>query len=154
MDNNENKDLMREISETVTLAFKVQEEYLKQGPFPELSLTEVHVIEAVSKESFPTMSNVAKRLQVTVGTLTTNVKSIIKKGFLTKETYEKDHRFIILRITSKGYEALHYHDTFHASLSKLYSEKMTPEEMKWVYEMFGIVRSGLLEYHNKIHEKK
>lgn len=144
---------MREITETVNLAYKVQEEYLKQGPYPELSLTEVHVIEAVSQESFPTMSNVAKRLQVTVGTLTTNVKSIVKKGFLTKEKYPKDHRYIILHITPKGYEALHYHDTYHEGLAKLYGKKMTAQDVSWVYEMFGIVRSGLLEYQSKLHEQ-
>lgn len=144
---------MSEISETFNLAMKVQEEFLKSGPFPELSLTEVHVIEAVSKETFPTMTNVARRLQVTVGTLTTNVKSIIKKGFLSKEQYEKDHRFTILRITSKGYEALAYHDKFHQELSSLYEERIADDQFNWVLDTFEKVNVGLRDYQEQLREE-
>lgn len=147
------RDLMSEISETFNLAIKVQEEFLKSGPFPELSLTEVHVIEAVSKEKFPTMTNVARRLQVTVGTLTTNVKSIMKKGFLEKEQYEKDHRFTILRITSKGYEALAYHDRFHRELSALYEERMSDDQFNWVLDTFEKVIVGLKDYQENLRQK-
>jgi DNA-binding MarR family transcriptional regulator len=148
------QDFMDIVSETVNHAMKVQEDFLKQGPFPELSLTEVHVIEAVSKETFPTMSNVAKRLQVTVGTLTTNVKSIVKKGFLTKETYTKDRRFTILSITPKGYEALAYHDEFHKKLTDLCDVYIPAERFKWVTETFGKINDALEDYRENVKAEK
>ena len=148
------KDFMNIVSETVNHAMKVQEDFLKHGPFPELSLTEVHVIEAVSKEKFPTLSNVAKRLQVTVGTLTTNVKSIVKKGFLTKETYTKDRRFTILSITPKGYEALDYHDDFHKKLTDICDLYIPAERLSWVTETFGKINDALEEAHEKMNATK
>ena len=75
-------NLMDSINTVFKLAIKVQEDYIKYSPFPELSMNEMHIIEAVSKQQFPTMTNVAKTLKVTVGTLTTNVKTIVNKGFL------------------------------------------------------------------------
>ena len=54
----------------------IQELYLKQGPFKQLSMSEMHVLEAVDKESSPSMSAVANHLNVTLGTLTTAVKKL------------------------------------------------------------------------------
>ncbi|MBP3275863.1 MarR family winged helix-turn-helix transcriptional regulator [Kandleria sp.] len=150
---NKEKDLMDIITDTFYLAKKVKEDYLKKGPYPELSLTEINVIEAVSKEQFPTMGAVADRLRVTVGTLTTNVKSIIKKGFLTKERYEKDHRFTILSITQKGYEALAVHNEFAKTLSDFYAKRMTDEQFNWVQETFLGVQEGLKDYREELLKK-
>ena len=114
-------NLMDSINTVFKLAIKVQEDYIKHSPFPELSMNEMHIIEAVSKQQFPTMTNVAKTLKVTVGTLTTNVKTIVNKGFLTRERSSADHRVTYLRITDKGYQALEVHNQFHRELSDLYS---------------------------------
>ena len=73
-------NLMDSINTVFKLAIKVQEDYIKYSPFPELSMNEMHIIEAVSKQQFPTMTNVAKTLKVTVGTLTTAITKLIKKG--------------------------------------------------------------------------
>ena len=91
-------NLMDSINTVFKLAIKVQEDYIKHSPFPELSMNEMHIIEAVSKQQFPTMTNIAKTLKVTVGTLTTNVKTIVNKGFLTRERSSADHRVTYLRI--------------------------------------------------------
>ena len=47
-------------------------------------MSETHVLDAVDKVEFPSMTNVAKSLSVTMGTLTTAVKKIVEKGFLVK----------------------------------------------------------------------
>ena len=46
-----------------------------------LSMNEVHVLEAITKAEIPTMTNVAKRLRVTVGTLTTSINRLVEKGY-------------------------------------------------------------------------
>ncbi len=42
-------NLMDSINTVFKLAIKVQEDYIKHSPFPELSMNEMHIIEAVSK---------------------------------------------------------------------------------------------------------
>ena len=77
-------DKRSDASETVVDVFNeamvIQELYLKKSKFKELSMSETHVLDAVDKVEFPSMTNVAKSLSVTMGTLTTAVKKIVEKG--------------------------------------------------------------------------
>ena len=50
-------DFMNVISNVFTSVMKAQEEYIRHSDYRNLSLTEMHVLEAVKKESFPTMGN-------------------------------------------------------------------------------------------------
>lgn len=145
-------NLMDSINTVFKLAIKVQEDYIKYSPFPELSMNEMHIIEAVSKQQFPTMTNVAKTLKVTVGTLTTNVKTIVNKGFLTRERSSADHRVTYLHITDKGYQALEVHNQFHRDLSGLYSQHIPDEMIGWVYDTIENVIEDLKEYQKKLNK--
>lgn len=78
-----------------------------------LSINEVHIIEAIALTKTPTMSNVAKRLLITVGTLTTAINRLVNKGFVTRYQDEKDRRKVYLELTEKGYETKAKHDRFH-----------------------------------------
>ena len=87
-------DTIETVVDVFNIAMDIQELYLKQGPFKQLSMSEMHVLEAVDKESSPSMSAVANHLNVTLGTLTTAVKKIVEKGFLIKEKLLKINVFI------------------------------------------------------------
>lgn len=49
---------------------KVEEKSLAQGPFKELTITDMHTIEAIGFNTSRNMSSIAKDLSITVGTLT------------------------------------------------------------------------------------
>lgn len=78
-------DAIETVVDVFNEAMVIQELYLKKSKFKELSMSETHVLDAVDKVEFPSMTNVAKSLSVTMGTLTTAVKKIVEKGFLVKE---------------------------------------------------------------------
>lgn len=81
-----------------------------------LSVSEFHVIEAVvtsMETSENTMGEVARRLGVTVGTLTTAVKTLTQKGFLTREKGSADRRTVWLFPTAAALEANNFHSDFH-----------------------------------------
>ena len=48
-------------------------------------MNEVHVLEAIEKTDEPTMTNIAKRLRITVGTLTTSMNRLVEKGKTKKQ---------------------------------------------------------------------
>lgn len=83
-------DAIETVVDVFNEAMVIQELYLKKSKFKELSMSETHVLDAVDKVEFPSMTNVAKSLSVTMGTLTTAVKKIVEKGFLVKERSSKD----------------------------------------------------------------
>ena len=54
------------------------------GAFKEISINDVHIIDAVGIAEPRNMSTVAKKMSVTVGTLTTAINNLVKKGYVKK----------------------------------------------------------------------
>ena len=147
-------DFMNVISNVFTSVMKAQEEYIRHSDYRNLSLTEMHVLEAVKKESFPTMGNVSARLKITIGTLTTNVKTIIKKGYLTKKPDPKDQSFIILSLTPLGEEALKVHDQFHQEIIHILDHAIPESEFAFVYNAFQQVQDEVKTFNDELKAKK
>jgi DNA-binding MarR family transcriptional regulator len=78
-----------------------------------LSMTEVHVLEAIRNTDVPTMGNVAQKLRVTLGTLTTSVNVLVRKAYVTRYRDEKDRRKVYLKLTNSAHDVLKIHDEFH-----------------------------------------
>lgn len=78
-----------------------------------LSMTEVHVLEAIRNTEVPTMGEIAKRLRVTLGTLTTSVNILFKKKYVFRYSDEIDRRKVYIKLTDSAKEVLRLHDSFH-----------------------------------------
>ena len=117
-------------------------------------MSEMHVIEAVSKEEVPSMTAVANHLNITLGTLTTAVKKIIEKGFLVKERSNEDKRIFYLRLTKEGEKALEVHNQFHKELAYYIKSHIPQERMDWVYETIKLIYSDLIDYRSELRTKK
>jgi DNA-binding MarR family transcriptional regulator len=94
----------------------LEERNLKKNGLNKLSITEIHIIEAVAKVESPSMSEVANKLMVTPGTLSTSVNKLIQKGYLQSERSEQDRRVVLLSLTEKGLEAFQIHESFHEKM--------------------------------------
>jgi len=81
-----------------------------------LTLSEIHVLEAIEKMDPPTMSVIARRLRITVGTLTTAVKRLVKKGYVSRYQDETDLIKVYLRLTAPAKKILEAHDQFHQEM--------------------------------------
>ncbi len=93
-----------------------------------ISMNEMHVLEAIQKTGDPAMSNIAKRLRVTVGTLTTSVNRLVEKGYATRKREEEDKRKVIISLTEKALRALKIHDEFHEEMLDALFSDMNLEE--------------------------
>lgn len=78
-----------------------------------LSMTEVHILEAIDKSESKMMSAVARRLMVTQGTLTVSTGKLVKKGYVERIRDEKDKRVVRLSLTDKAKDVLKIHNRFH-----------------------------------------
>lgn len=71
----------------------------------DLSVRELHVIEAVSSLSTAgknTMAEIAKYLRVSPASLTASVSVLVKKGYLDREYSPVDRRVIYITLTQSG----------------------------------------------------
>ena len=71
----------------------IEKDALKKGPLQDLTINELHAIEAIGLEGRP-MTEIAKKLGVTVGTLTTMVNNLVKKDYVERVSSEEDRRVV------------------------------------------------------------
>lgn len=81
-----------------------------------LSMNEVHVLESIQKSDVDVMNAIAKKLNITQGTLTITIQRLMKKGYVERIQDEKDRRIFHLQLTSKAKEVLKIHEAIHEEL--------------------------------------
>jgi DNA-binding MarR family transcriptional regulator len=81
-----------------------------------LSMSEVHVLEAIELSEEPIMSNIAKRLGITIGSLTTAINTLYQKGYVSRDRDAEDRRKVMVGLTTKAIEVLDEHDAFHKEM--------------------------------------
>lgn len=94
---------------------RIEEATLKENNV-KLSMTEVHVLEAIRNTEVPTMGEVAKRLRVTLGTLTTSVNILVRKKMVFRYSDHIDRRKVYLKLTDEALKVLEVHDDFHEDM--------------------------------------
>ena len=90
----------------------IEKAALQESPFKDLSITEMHVIEAIGMGS-RTMTDVSDQLGITVGTLTTSINRLVKKEYVTRQRSEDDRRYVEIALAHKGKLAYRVHENFH-----------------------------------------
>lgn len=86
---------------------------IESNTFNDLTVTEMHVLEAIGINKKKSMTEIATNLKVTVGTLTTSVNRLVKKGYVDRKRQESDKRIVRVFLTSKGKGAYMEHEKFH-----------------------------------------
>jgi len=107
---------------------EIEQKALNEGRFSDLSITEIHTIEAIGMYKPRTMSEVANELDITVGTLTTAINNLVKKEYVERKRIEEDRRVVLIQLTKKGKLAYRVHEQFHLDMIKETIEGLTEQE--------------------------
>ena len=70
----------------------LEERALITGEYKNISVNDMHIIDALGIREQKNMSTVARLLNVTVGTLTIAVNNLVKKGYIQRMRSEEDRR--------------------------------------------------------------
>lgn len=105
----------------------IEEKALKKGEQQNLTINDIHVIDAIGDGAPKNMSSVAKSLQVTTGTLTISVNSLVKKGYVDRVRSEEDRRVVLISLTETGRRARLEHKRFHERMIERITERLSPE---------------------------
>ena len=107
---------------------QIEEKSLKEGIISDLSITEIHTIEAIGMYAEKSMSEVAQILKITVGTLTTAINKLIKKEYVERKRIEEDRRVVLVKLTKKGKLAYIIHEKFHHDMVNTAIDGLSEEE--------------------------
>ena len=130
---------------------KIEENAFKDSRFDDVSITEVHTIEAIVMYDPKSMSEVAKALKITVGTLTAAANNLVKKGYVERYRSDSDRRVVKIRLTPKGRLLYRVHLSFHQTMVNKCIEGFTKEEEEVLVAALKKL-SGFLKENYHLHE--
>ena len=114
----------------------IEEASLKNSKFNDISLKEMHTIDVIGTHPDTTPSAVARELMLTLGTVTTSLNKLEKKGYIIRTRSSVDRR-LVYRL----------HRRFHKSMVKTITEGFNDEELK-------VMSKGLENLHAFLEELK
>ena len=88
------------------------------------------------------MSELAKKMGLTAGTVKTSVNGLVKKMYVVREKSEKDRRVVYVFLTEKGKEAFVHHASFHKRMMEEVLKQVEEEELPVLEKML----EGLLTF--------
>lgn len=124
----------------------IEEKAIITGEFKDISNNDMHVIEAIGLEESKNMSAVAKKLSVTVGTLTIAINNLVKKGYVVRVRSEKDRRVVLISLTKKGEKAYRHHEKFHHEMIKATIAGLSEEETEVLLQALSNLKGFFLSY--------
>lgn len=108
----------------------IEENAIRKGAFKDVTVNDMHVIEAIGTEKSKNMSTVAKMLGVTMGTLTISVNSLVKKGYVERVRSEEDRRVVLVSLTAQGKKVYAQHQKFHEEMISSITSQLDEDEKK------------------------
>ena len=116
--------------------------------YKDITNNDMHIIEAIGIEEPRRMSDIAKRLNVTMGTLTTNMNSLEEKGYIIRERSKTDKRVVLVVLTPKGKKAFCHHRGFHRHMIKAIVRGLDEDEMKVMIKCLLNLNEFFEKYEN------
>jgi DNA-binding MarR family transcriptional regulator len=110
---------------------RLEESSLAKGSHKQLSVSEMHVIEAVcnSQEETNTMKALSDKLKITASSLTIAVKTLEQKGYLIRKKSETDKRKVYVTATETAKVANLEHAKFHRELVSSITKELNETEI-------------------------
>lgn len=153
MDTRERSGTDRTLNELLVRLFKdiveIEEKCLITEEFKDISVNDMHIIEAIGMEEPKSMSTVAKLMSVTTGTLTKSMDGLSDKEYVSRERGKKDKRVVFVSLTEKGRKAFRHHEAFHRNMIAHIKDGLSEQETTVL--IYALAK--LNDYFLKIYEK-
>ena len=125
----------------------IEESSLRSSRFSDVSIKEMHTFDVVGEKKDATPTDVARTLMVTLGTVTTSLNNLERKGYIERVRSTKDRRVVHLYLAKKGRLVYRLHQRFHRAMVRQITEGMNETEYK-------VMKKGLLNLYNFLEDLK
>ena len=125
----------------------IEESSLRGSQFKDVSIKEMHTIDVIGTMPNATPSDISKELLVTLGTVTTSLNNLERKGYIERRRSSIDRRVVHLSLTKKGRLLYRLHKRFHDRMVMQVVEGMSSEEK-------NAMQKGLQNLYNFLEELK
>ncbi len=127
--------------------WKLEGDAIITREFADITNNDMHVIEAVGLGDGGNMSSIAKKLSVTVGTLTIAMNNLVNKKYVERRRSEKDRRVVLVRLTDRGIAAYRHHEDYHRQMTEAILKKIDRTELPVLMKMLDAVTEFFKGYN-------
>ena len=115
--------------------------------FAELSMRQILYLNTILRLGHPTFSDLARELNVSKPSVTSNVTMLIKKGYVQKVQDHEDLRSFHIMPTQKAREFNQLHQNIHKILAKQLAGNLNEDEIS---QLVVLMQKSLFIYWNII----
>lgn len=120
---------LNKIFEIITRkAYDIEDQAIKESEFSELSLSQIHHLEAINELENPTVSELAKKLELSKPTVTIMLDKLNDKGYIRKVRSDSDRRSAHVHLTKKGEKLEQLHIKIHEKLADTLTKDLNNRE--------------------------
>ena len=127
----------------------IEERALITSEYKDISVNDMHIMEAIGIQEPNNMSTVAKAVSVTTGTLTIAINHLVKKGYVERTRSEEDRRVVLVSLSEKGEKAFLHHKIFHEKMVMAVLDDLNPKETKDLTRALLKLQNFFDSYGNK-----
>lgn len=117
--------------ETFHAIMQVEEQMLHSSTL-DLSIGELHMIEAIAKDRSQgkTIGDIAQEMDLSMPSVTIAINKLVKKGYVEKYRCQQDARRVFVKVTRQGVRADTAHRFFHEQMIRSVVKEITPAEQE------------------------
>lgn len=128
--------------------WELEEKAIITEEFKDITNNDMHIIEAIGLGEGDTMSSIAKKLNVTAGTLTTSMNRLVRQSYVIRQRGNEDRRVVKISLTEKGIRAYQHHAHFHAQMTDAVIRSLDPEEIPVLLKTLDSLGKFFRNYHD------
>lgn len=129
---------------------KVEHKSIESFAGRSLTMSEMHIIEAVGNSKDLQMSDIAKKLRITLPTLTVSVQRLDEKGYITRKRFGIDRRKVAVELTEKGRQAYDKHEEFHSKMVDSLFEGLNIDKMPVLMDSIAMLNEFFKKEADKL----
>ncbi len=116
--------------DTFRTILTVEEQAVRITGRSDLSMSEMHLLEAVGKQhdKSMTISDLAQELGIKLPSVTVAINKLVQKEYVEKKKYGNDGRMVFVTLTKLGYKTDCAHQYFHEQMVRNISKEMSEDE--------------------------
>jgi len=127
----------------------IEEKAIITKEFEDISNNDMHIIDAIGIAKPQMVSEVARRMSVTQGTVNVAMNALERKGYINRNRSDADRRVVLVSLTEKGTKAYHHHRDFHKNMMRAIVRDLSEEEKQALHHCLV----HLEEFFRKIEEE-
>ena len=115
--------------DTFNAILKVEERSLRVGLTDTVTVTEMHILDAIGDDGVRTVTELAAAAMVTVSTMTIAITRLEGKKLVARVRDTADRRVVRVRLTEAGRRIAYAHRRFHRRMARAVADGLEPGEL-------------------------